>query len=193
MKTEPVELQFIDLGTSQRIDVKICTTQDTAVYRMKVVTSWRGSSTGYDGLFDQIFLRYDDSTEMSAEEPKTEGKYPDDQFSMIKPLVKEDIPEATRTITYDIAQQWVDKTTSIGLDVTGVNRNGNLKWTMNNVAHVLGSTALLLASYYDKLYGPDSVVTALATKPTYIELNEVVDIVLQNRAATNGRCEAHPW
>ena len=78
---------------------------------------------------------------------------------------------------------------------TGANTNGYLRWTVNNISHIgPTSTPLLLASYYGLLYGAHSLYNAtVALQPIRVSLGEVVDMVIQNRVALNGKCETHPW
>ena len=77
-----------------------------------------------------------------------------------------------------------------GIDFSGSNTNGYLRWTVNEVSYTIPSTPFLLASYYEMtgkvFYHPSS-------KPIRLEIGDVVDVVVQNRVALNGKCESHPF
>ena len=78
----------------------------------------------------------------------------------------------------------------IGIDYSGSNENVYLRWTINGVAYSLPSTPFLLASYYEQL---GNVFYSPSSKPTRLEIGDVVDMVVQNRVALNGKCESHPF
>jgi hypothetical protein len=122
-------------------------------------------------------------------QPRNESKPWDEQINMMQPTSSKTVPAATKKIVVDTGQLYVN-TSYYGLDYTATNKHGNLRWTQNGISYKFPSTPLLLASYYDML---DSSLYEAASRPIRVELGEVVDVVIQNRAASNNVCEQHPW
>eukprot|EP01035_Chromulina_nebulosa_P020574 gene20574-26680_t len=76
---------------------------------------------------------------------------------------------ATKYLFFDMRQQYVSSNSFIGLDITGSNKRG---------------------SYYNIV---NDIVYPKPSLPINIDYNDVVQIVIQNHVALNGRCEQHPW
>jgi hypothetical protein len=120
-----------------------------------------------------------------------ENKAWNDQVNKIFPLNNDDfvIPDPTQEFIFDMRQQYVGEELH-GLDYYGQNKNGYLKWTVNETAYMFSATPLLLASYYGML---DDEHYHDATLPISIKKGAIVQIIIQNRVALNGICEQHPW
>jgi FtsP/CotA-like multicopper oxidase with cupredoxin domain len=99
------------------------------------------------------------------------------------------VAKPTKKFTFDIAQQFTNSDTNYGLDFDGTNKEGYLRWTLNQLSYRVTRTSKLLASYYDMQFP----LAINATKSIKIDLNDEVRIVFQNHAALNGVCEQHPW
>jgi len=190
--TVPVSMRSIDLSASQRYDFLLSTrNMPIATYQIQVQSNWRGYDVTAAGLFKTVYLRYQGSVSMSPAVPYNETKAWNAQISKIKPLMSSPVPTTvTKTIVLDQSQQYVDAKTFKGLDYSGANKNGYLRWTINGQSYTFPSTPYLLASYYQKM---DSVFYPTSSKAVRLELNDVVDVVVQNRAALNGKCESHPF
>ena len=72
------------------------------------------------------------------------------------------------------------------IDFKGLSTKGYLRWAVNPLTFRFPATPLLLVSQYGLL---NSSIIPQASAPIRIELNDVVQIVLQNHAALNGKCE----
>lgn len=187
----PVTMASLDIAPGQKYDVLIETNQPAASYRIEVRTNWRGDDVTASGGFF-AYLNYSNSNEISALIPTSQSKDWDAQVSVLKAAKLTTIPAATRSIVLSLSQQYVNRTTFIALDEDGsnTNKNGPLKWPINQVAHKQSPTPYLLASYYGLV---DDLYTMAATRPIPLAFNEAVDIIIQNRVAGNGVCEQHPW
>ena len=76
------------------------------------------------------------------------------------------------------------------IDFKGLNTNGYLRWAVNPTSFRFPATPLLLASQYGLL---NSGIIPQASSPIRLELNDVVQIVLQNRAELGGSCSQVGW
>eukprot|EP01036_Dinobryon_divergens_P022871 gene22871-31172_t len=189
---QPVVVKSIDIAASQRFDFLLNTRNMLPLtYQISIVTNWRGLDVTPSGLFNKVYLRYAGSTGISPLVATNEIKLWNDQISKIKPLGVVNLPKnVTKVLILDQSQQYVNAKTSRGIDFSGSNTNGYLRWTVNEVAYTIPGTPFLLASYYEmmgKVFYPPS------SKPIRLEIGDVVDVVVQNRVALNGKCESHPF
>lgn len=162
-------------------------------------------------MFDSIFLRYNNASEVSPIQPSNEIKAWNDQITKLlprddlsvyeAPAVLEkyprlkqlsrttSLPKPTKFIILNVTEQFTDARSGQNLrDATS--KNGFYRWTINGMSHNQASTPLLLASYYDVL---DRVYSNGMMKPYRLEYGDVVQLVIQNQAKETGECDVHTW
>lgn len=189
--TKPVKLQSLDIAAGQRFDILIDTSLPSAAYRISIKSQWRGNDITPSGVFNSAFVKYSQSTIISSIQPRNEIKPWNEQISLIEPRTNHVLPSPTITLRFNMSQAYVNASSLKAIDFKNAYSDGYLRWTVkNDMALVFPSTPLLLASYYGML---NTIGYSDHSKPIRIELNSVVEIVIQNRAALNGVCEAHPW
>jgi len=196
MPTVPVSLSSIDISTAQRFDFLLSTHgMQAALYQVNIQSNYEGLDTSRAGtLANSVFLRYSMSSVESPLMAKNTTKPWNEQVEQVKPLSKNNngltIPPPTVELFFNMSQQFVDAKTLIGFDYSKtIYENGYLRWTANTVSYQMPPTPLLLSSYYNLL----SQETNTASKPVRIELNDVVQVVIQNRVEVSGQCDEHPW
>lgn len=186
--TNPINLTSIDISVAQRYDFLINTyNKPIESYMIQILSNWRGRDTSLAGIFNTVYLRYSQSSIISQLQPMNEAKSWDEQFYKISSKDNnENIPEPTIELYMNMSQQYTNPDTSYGIDYTGKDKNGYLRWTVNTLSNIMPSTPLLLASYYNML---DTNHYSNASLPISIDYNDVVQIIIQNRVALNGVCE----
>ena len=129
-----------------------------------------------------------------------------DEHRKVTPTVQENkdhpVPlTATRTYTLDTSQERMsydgtvsftpyDKSTQMYDKSNPEADNNYLRWPTNGKATLAQSTPVL-HSVYKNILG-----TKAAPEPNrvfYIESGDVIDVVLQNNLALNGKADQHPW
>ena len=190
-QTKRTVFNSLDIAPAQRYDFLIQASTVESLYKIKIQTNWRGNDTTNASVYDIVYLRVGKSNSISTLQPMNENKAWNDQVNKIFPLNNDDfvIPDPTQEFIFDMRQQYVGEELH-GLDYYGQNKNGYLKWTVNETAYMFSATPLLLASYYGML---DDVHYHDATLPISIKKGAIVQIIIQNRVNLNGICEQHPW
>ena len=192
--TKPALMKSIDIAAGQRFDVLITTNQPYSLnYKIQVFSNWRGTDVSPSGGYF-AWLRYDRVLDISPLQPPNESKDWNAQYPFIRARDSTvgGIPNATKEIILSISQQRVNASTYAVFNNDGLNQNhyGPMKWPINGVAMKTQGTPYLLASYYGLL---DTLYTMNATRPVKLKRGDVIQLVIQNRVAASGVCEAHPW
>ena len=191
---EPVSVNVLEVNSANRYDVLIDTHKMPAMlYKITIETNYRGNDIGASGIFSNVYLRYQGARNtISPLKPANTSQPWYHQIGLLKTRSDsvESVTAPNVEVIFDMSQQYTNASTLKGLSYTASNTNGYLRWTVNQQSFEFPSTPLLLASYYGKLnsanYGPASL-------PIPIKYNDMVQIVIQNRAGLNGVCEQHPW
>lgn len=196
--TQPMLLNSLDIAPGQRFDILLTTNLTLASYTIKVITNWRGNDTSNAGIGCAV-LQYKGATSTSLLDPLNESKDWGVQQRVLKPLLSSGVPTTPNDqLIFQQRQQFVNISTYIALsDIDAATdskiKSAVLKWTLNGYAQKESYIPLLQASYYQILDSELLVGPAAARPRKKLELNDVIDIIIQNRVADNGVCEQHPW
>ena len=191
---EPVNVTVLEVNSASRYDVLINTHNMPAMlYRITIETNYRGNDNTASGIFSNVFLRYQGgSNTISPLKPANTSQPWYHQIGLLK--TRRDYTELITApdveVIFNMSQQYTNASTLKGLSYTASNTNGFLRWTVNQQSYEFPSTPLLLSSYYNMLNRENYESASL---PIPVKYNDMVQIVIQNRAALNGVCEQHPW
>lgn len=186
--TIPVSMASIDIAVAERYDFLLSTNHAAKMYQINIQSNYQGTDDGPAGVYNNVYLRYSNSKTLSNTKPVNQTKPCFEQLDQLKASSSNNaIPAVTKEIIFNITREF---TTPTQLQAQGTNTQGYYRWTINDLSFTYPSTPQLLASYYNLM---NAVDYTMATSAIRIEYNEVVQIVLQNRAMISGECDQHPW